>query len=88
MVVIHGYYDYWRRLDYERYRSQIEWNLADFKDMVGAAHQQRVAGWGGRIGPDPDAPRIHSDANTLHDFYVNIGAYDHPPGRQNPASGV
>ena len=84
VVVLHTYYDYWRRLDYERYRSQIEWSLADFKALIGAAHQQRVTEWGGRVGPDSHAPVVHTDANTLHDFYVNIGAYDHPDGPPEP----
>ena len=80
VVVLHPYWEYWSEIDYERYRSQIEWSLADFKALMGAAHQQRVTDWGGRVGPDTHVPVAHTDANTLHDFYVNIGAYDHPDG--------
>ena len=80
MVVLHTDWDYWSEIDYERYRSQIEWSLADFKALITAAHQQRVTDWGGRVGPDAHVPVAHTDANTLHDFYVNIGAYDHPDG--------
>ena len=80
VVVLHPYWDYWSEVDYERYRSQIEWSLADFKTLMAEAHQQRVTDWGGRVGPDAHVPVVHTDANTLHDFYVNIGAYDHPDG--------
>ena len=80
VVVLHPYWNYWSEVDYERYRSQIEWSLADFKALITAAHQQRVTDWGGRVGPDAHVPVAHTDANTLHDFYVNIGAYDHPDG--------
>ena len=80
VVVLHPYWEYWSGVDYERYRSQIEWSLADFKTLMAEAHQQRVTDWGGRVGPDAYVPVVHTDANTLHDFYVDIGAYDHPDG--------
>ena len=85
VVVLHPYWEYWHGVDYERYRSQIEWSLADFKALIGAAHQQRVTDWGGRVGPDTHVPVAHTDANTLHDFYVNIGAYNLPDGPARPA---
>ena len=81
VLAVHPERDYWKRTDnYETYRSQLGVSLADFKAAVATANQERLAEWDGRVGAPTNAPTQHTDANTLHDFYVNIGAYDHPDG--------
>ena len=82
VLAVHPDRDYWKRTadDYETYRSQLEMTLADFKAAVATANQERLAEWDGRVRAPTNAPTQHTDANTLHDFYVNIGAYHHPDG--------
>ena len=91
VVAVHPDRDLWRRSrqgDYETHRSALEMELPAFTQAVAAAHQAKVAEYGGRIaraGIDSRAegvelPMIATDANRLRQFYTDTGAYDHPDG--------
>ena len=64
----------------EQNRSLVEMELPAFEQAVTAAHEARVAANGGRIRPDPAYPMLVTDANQLRQFFIDVGAYDHPDG--------
>ncbi len=82
---VHPWRDYWLRLG-EHHRSSLERiPLSEFGAAVTAAHAVRLADYGGRVitfprFPEVEAPMVQTDANKLHDFYVEAGAMDHPDG--------
>ena len=82
VIAVHPHGNYWRRdpSDYRRYRSQLEMELPAFKQAVTKAHQERIAEYDGRIGPDENLPMLVTDANQLRQFYMDTGAYNHPDG--------
>ncbi len=99
VVAVHPGRDYWRRLrpdDYQAHRSALEMELPAFTQAVAAAHQAKVAEYGGRIaraGIDGRAEGVElhmiaTDANQLRQFYTDTGAYSHPDGppAQPPAT--
>ena len=61
--------------DAKTHRSKLEMELPAFTKAVTAAHQERVAEYGGRIGADPSLPMLVSDVHRLRDFYTEIGTY-------------
>lgn len=88
---VHPHRDDWRGarlVEYQNHRSTLEMELPAFTQAVTAAHQARVAEYGGRIAPDDiqsraegvDLPMLVTDANMLQQFYTDTGAYDHPDG--------
>ena len=91
IVAIQPRRDDWRGArpdDYQTYRSQLEMELPAFKQAVTTAHEARVAEYGGRIAPDDiqsrakgvDLPMLITDANQLRQYFIDVGAYDHPDG--------
>ena len=80
VYVVHPFYNYWIREEGERYRSQVEWTIPDFKQAVASANQQRVADNGGRIGQGAQYPMVLTSVEQLHSLYVETGAVNHPDG--------
>ncbi len=88
VIAAHPFRDYWSRNDYEAYRSRIEMKLSDFTEAVEEANEQRINEYGGHIVPEDmegiavgvELPMLVDDANELQDYYIEIGAYDHPDG--------
>ena len=86
VIAVHPHRDGWRDLvptDYETYLSALEMELSAFTQAVTTANQTRVAEYGGRIGPDENFPALVTDANQLHQYYTEVGAY--APGAPTPA---
>ena len=54
--------------------------LPTFTQAVVVAHEARMSANGGRTQPNPAYPMLVTDANRLRDYYVEVGAYDHPDG--------
>ena len=85
VIAVHPHRDGWRDLvptDYETYLSALEMELPAFTQAVTTANQTRVAEYGGRIGPDENFPALVTDANQLHQYYTEVGAY--APGAPAP----
>ena len=83
VVAVHPDRDLWRRRqpdDYQTYRSVLEMELPAFKQAVTEANQARVTQYEGRIGADEGLPMLVSDANQLRQYFIAVGAYDHPDG--------
>ena len=93
-AAIHPQRDTWRRREpnlYHAHRSELEMALPAFTQAVRTVHQSRVAEHGGRTGADLDLPMLLTDANKLREYYVTVGAYDHPDGppvKPPPAPGL
>ena len=82
-IAVHWRRDLWANLrgdDFHKYQHVLEMKLPDFREAARTAHQARVAEYGGRIGADPNLPMLLTDAHQLGEYYVNLGAYDHPDG--------
>ncbi len=62
--------------DYAKYRDQLEMTLPALKQAVTAAHEARVAKFGGRIGVDESLPMLVSDVHGLRDFMVSVVEYE------------
>ena len=78
-VAVHPDRGLWksRRPDvYAAYRDQLEMTLPALKQAVTAAHEARVAKFGGRIGVDEGLPMLVSDVHGLRDFMVSVVAYE------------
>ena len=91
VIAVHPARDYWHRRrpnDYQAHLASLEMELPAFSQALAAAHQERVADYGGRIlsanydGKPEGAtfPMLITDANRLSQFYRDTGAYDHPGG--------
>ena len=83
VIAVHPWRGYWLRTTGETHRAALELTLADFATAVTAAQAVRLADYGGRVADPslyPTAPMVQTDANKLHDFYVDAGAMDHPDG--------
>ena len=81
VIAVHPYRVWWEdRDDYETHRAGVEMELPAFRKAVSAAHQTRLAAYGGRIRPDADTPMIQTDANRLTELYTSLGQYSHPNG--------
>ena len=86
-VAVHPERDEWRRYrpdEYQTHRSTLEMELPAFTQAVTMAHQERLTEYGGRIGADESLPMLVADANQLAQFFISIGAYDHPDGPPAP----
>ncbi len=82
-IAVHPRRDLWastRPVDYRTHLSTLEMPLPAFTQAVTAAHQARVAEYDGRIGADADLPDLLTNANDLREYYIDVGAYDHPDG--------
>lgn len=64
----------------EEHRAALEMELPTFTQAVAVAHEARMSANGGRTQPNPAYPMLVTDANRLRDYYVEVGAYDHPDG--------
>ena len=95
VVVVHPDRDDWKLGRPDKYRehlSALEVEMPRFKKEVLAAHQARVTEYGGRIASvdDPDIaegvalPLLISEIQSLDEFLVSTGAYDHPDGTPVP----
>ena len=81
-AAVHPHREAWLKsenLDFDRLRS-LSVKLPRFEQEVTAAHQARLAEYGGRIGADASLPMLISDVHDLDEFMVSAGAYDHPDG--------
>lgn len=82
-IAVHPERDEWRRYqphNYLTHRSVLEMELPAFTQAVTMAHQDRVTEYGGRIGADPSLPMLVTDTNQLRQYFISVGAYDHPDG--------
>lgn len=66
--------------EYQTHLGMLEMELPAFTQVVSTAQQARVAEYGGRIGEDEDLPNLVINVNDLRDYYIDVGAYDHPDG--------
>ncbi len=66
--------------EYETHLAMLEMELPAFTQAVTAAHQARVTEYEGRIGADESLPMLVTDANQLRQYFIEVGAYDHPDG--------
>ena len=85
VIAVHPARDLWRDLrpdDFETYRSSLEMELPAFTQALTAAHEARVAEYGGRIGADTSLPMLVTDVNQLRQYYTAVGAYT--PGSPTP----
>ncbi len=91
VIAVHPDRDAWRSIrpdDYQTHKSALEMELPAFKQAVTAAHEARVAEYGGRIGPGvvedivegAVLPMLISSVNGLRDYYIAVGSYNHPDG--------
>ncbi len=83
VIAVHPDRDLWRRLrpdDYQTHLSKLEMTLPAFTQAVTTAHQARVTEYEGRIGADANLPMLVNDANQLRQYFIDVGAYDHPDG--------
>ena len=85
VIAVHPDRDLWRtlRLDaYGTYRSSLEMELPVFTQALTAAHEARVAEYGGRIGADTSLPMLVTNVNQLRQYYTAVGAF--APGTPAP----
>ena len=97
-LAVHPHRDYWRDRSgqWETYKATVEMTLPDFKRAVLAAHQARLANYGGRIYihpdyPDHEYPMLRTNANDLPKYMREVGAYTMeggPPKPPPPACGL
>ena len=76
VIAVHPDRNYWLRVEGETHRGVLEMSLDDFAAAVTAAQAVRMADFGGKVGPESDSPSVQTDANKLHDFYVDAGAIE------------
>ena len=75
VVAVHPHRELWRRLrpdDYPTHRAALEMEMPAFKQAVTAAHQARVAEYGGRIGADPSLPMLVTNVDQLRQFFTAL----------------
>ena len=77
-IAVHPHRDTWR--DDESYLSRLEMEMPAFTQAVAAANQERITEFGGRTAADEGYPMLVTDANSLSQFFTDIGAYNHPDG--------
>ena len=85
VIVVHPSRDLWRTLrpdEYPSHLATLEMALSAFTQAIKAAHQARLAEYGGRIGADPDLPMLTTNTNQLSQYYATAGAYT--PGAPDP----
>ena len=86
-IAVHPDRDRWRQENpagYEANKATLEMPLAAFDAAVDAAHEARMDANGGRIGPGTDLPMLVWAADSLRDYYIEVGAYDE--GEPAPAT--
>ena len=77
-IAVHPHRDTWRHD--ESYLSRLEMEMPAFTQAVAAANQERITEFGGRTAADEGYPMLVTDANSLSQFFTDIGAYNHPDG--------
>ena len=82
VVVLHPFRQW---LTTEEYSSVGEMELPAITQAVTAAHQERVATNGGRIGADTDLPMLQTDANQLRQYFSDPKVGGYAPGVPTPA---
>ena len=89
VVAVHPERGWWKaRGEYATYRDQLEMTLPALKQAVTAAHEARVAKFGGRIGVDESLPMLVSDVHGLNDFMVSVVTYENGgPAKPPPVPG-
>ena len=91
VIAVHPDRDLWksrRPEDYAKYRDQLEMTLPALKQAVTAAHEARVAKFGGRIGVDDSLPMLVSDVHNLGNFMASVVEYeDGEPAAPPPVPG-
>ena len=83
LIAVHPQRHLWERYrpeDYRTFRSLLEMELSDFTRTVIEAYNALVNEYEGRIGADSSLPMLITDAHRLRDFFIEVGAYDHPDG--------
>ena len=80
VIAVHPDRSYWLRTTGETHRAVLEMSLSDFAAAVTTAQTVRMTDFSGRVSAKTNAPMVQTDANKLHDFYVEAGAMDHPDG--------
>ena len=83
VVVLHPFRQW---LTTEEYSSVGEMELPAITQAVTAAHQERVATNGGRIGADTDLPMLQTDANQLRQYFSDPKVGGYAPGTPTPAA--
>ena len=76
VIAVHPDRNYWLRVGGETHRAAVEMSLSDFAAAVTAAQTARMDEFSGKVSADTDAPAVQTDANKLHDFYVDAGAIE------------
>ena len=82
VVVLHPFRQW---LTTEEYSSVGEMELPAITQAVTAAHQERVATNGGRIGADTDLPMLQTDTNQLRQYFSDPKVGGYAPGTPTPA---
>ena len=54
--------------------------LEEFVSEIKAAHEERVREYDGRIGADEALPKLVQRPSDLREYFMAVGAYDHPDG--------
>ena len=69
--------EYYTRAVREEHRQKLNLSLEEMVEEIKQAAKNRTTITGGRIGNDPNLPMYITDANTLRDYYIEVGAvYD------------
>ena len=95
VIAVHPHRFWWERrqdIEYsETIRAAVEMELPAFRMEVSAAHQSRLAAYGGRAGPSTELPMVQTDANRISELFTSLGQYGHPdgpPASPPPACGL
>ena len=95
VIAVHPHRFWWERrqdIEYsETIRAAVEMELPAFRNAVSAAHQSRLAAYGGRAGPSTELPMVQTDANRITELFTSLGQYGHPdgpPASPPPACGL
>ena len=82
VVAIHPYIEWHQGRGADR--SLLEMELPALAQAVTAAHQERVAEYGGRIGADESLPMLETDANRLRQYFADPRVGGYAPGFPTP----
>ena len=77
--VVHPDRGYWLGVN-ESWRPTVEMTLEEFEARVVEEYAAMLVKSDGKVANVEGAPAPQPDANKLHDYYVAVGAMDHPNG--------